>query len=86
MTTLTFKKDWEPADISNSTFAIIVKKEGKEDEDAISVKTYEVEDGKNGQLDIKLSDLDERGDYILYIKAIDWEDKYTVKEIPLTIK
>jgi len=33
-----------------------------------------------------MTGLDEAGEYMLYIKSIDEDEKYTLKEEPLTIK
>jgi hypothetical protein len=57
----------------------IVKKESDDDESAEWV--FFVEDWK-----LKLKDLDNKGEFTLIIKLIDWDDQYTIKEIPLTIK
>ena len=78
-----FTHKGEPIDVSDSTFVVIVRKEWEDDEDALDVAFVEVEWDK---WEFELNWLDTRWDYILYIKSIDWDKKFTIKETPLTIK
>ena len=80
---INFKTKWESTDVTNNTFVAVVKKEWEDDEDALDVAFVEVEWDK---WEFELNWLDTRWDYILYIKSIDWDKKFTIKETPLTIK
>lgn len=80
---ISFKNKWESTDVTDSTFVAIVKKEWEDDEDALDIAFVEVEWDK---WEFELNWLDTRWDYILYIKSIDWDKKFTIKETPLTIK
>lgn len=80
---INFKTKWESTDVTNNTFVAVVKKEWEDDEDALDIAFVEVEWDK---WEFELNWLDTRWDYILYIKSIDWDKKFTIKETPLTIK
>ena len=73
----------EPFDTKDSTFVAIVKKEWQDDEEALDIAFIKSEWDK---WEFELTGLDTRGDYMLYIKSIDWDKKFTLKEIPLIIK
>ena len=81
---LNFSSKGEVLNMSDTTLVVIVKKEGQEDEDALAVQILDWTE--NGKIDIEMNWLDERGDFTIFIKSIDWDKRYTLKEIPLTIK
>lgn len=89
----TFKKDLiitqkgKPYDLTGQILVAIVKKEWQDDEDALDVQIIENHtDAPNGKTQVKMTNLDETGEYILFIKSIDEDEKYTLQEVPLTIK
>lgn len=89
----TFKKDitltqkGKPYDLTGQILVAILKKEWQDDEEALDVQIIEKhKDPANGKTQVKMNWLDEKGDYILYLKTIDEDEKYTIWEIPLTIK
>lgn len=89
----TFKKDitltqkGKPYDLTGQILVAILKKEWQDDEEALDVQIIENHtDAPNGKTQIKMTGLDETGDFVLYIKSIDEDEKYTLWEIPLTIK
>jgi hypothetical protein len=89
----TFKKDitltkkGNPFDLTGQILVAILKKEWQDDEEALDVQIIENHtDAPNGKTQVKMTGLDEVWDYILYIKSIDEDEKYTLGEIPLTIK
>lgn len=88
----TFKKDitltqkGKPYDLTGQILVAILKKEWEDDENAIDVQIIENHtDAINGKTQIKIK-LEEKWDFVLYIKSIDEDEKYTLWEIPLTIK
>lgn len=81
---LRFNSEWKSQDMSNTTLVVIVKKEWDEDEDAIAVQILEWKEDWTAE--IELDWLDTRGEFIIYVKSIDWDKRFTLKEIPLTIK
>lgn len=80
---LNFTKEGQPVDMNDNTIVVIVKKEWDEDEDALAVQILEPKEWK---IEIELNGLDERGEFVIYIKSLDGDKKFTLKEIPLTIK
>ncbi len=81
---LRFNSEWKPQDMSNTTLVVIVKKEWDEDEDAMAVQILEWKE--DGTAEIELDGLDTRGEFIIYVKSIDGDKRFTLKEIPLTVK
>ena len=75
---LNFKNNWDQVE-SQLNIVGIVKKDWQDDEDAIGI--FFAKDGE-----LKIHDLEERGEYLLVIKGMDDKDRYTIKEIPLIIK
>jgi len=89
----TFKKDitltqkGKPYDLTGQILVAILKKEWQDDEEALDVQIIESHsDAPNGKTQVKMTWLDEKGEFILYIKSIDEDEKYTLWEIPITIK
>lgn len=89
----TFKKDiiltqkGKPFDLTGQILVAVVKKEWQDDEDALDVQIIENHtDAMNWKTQVKMNNLDEVGEYMLYIKSLDEDEKYTLKEEPLTIK
>lgn len=72
--------------MSNTTIVLIVKEEWDDDEEAEWVQIMPENSGKDGKIDIEIEWIEERGDYILYVKSLDNEKRFTLSEIPLTIK
>lgn len=84
---ITITKKGEPYDLTGQILVAIVKKEWQDDEEALDVQIIENHtDAPNGKTQVKMTGLDQTGEYILYIKSIDEEEKYTLSEVPLTIK
>ena len=81
---LRFTLEWKLQDMSNTTLVVIVKKEWEEDDDAMAVQILEWKE--DGIVEIELDWLDKRGNFVIYIKSIDGDKRFTLKEIPLTIK
>lgn len=89
----TFKRDitltqkGKPYDLTGQILVAIVKKDWQDDEDALDVQIIENHsDAPNGKTQLKMTGLDEKGEYVLYIKSIDEDEKYTLYETPITIK
>lgn len=89
----TFKKDitltqkGKPYDLTGQILVAILKKEWQDDEEALDVQIIENHtDPENWKTQVKMTWLDEKGEFILYIKSIDEDEKYTLWEIPITIK
>ena len=84
---ITLTKKGKPYDLTDQILIAILKKEWEDDEEALDVQIIENhKDAPNGKTQVKMTGLDKTGDYILYIKSIDEDEKYTLWEIPLTIK
>ena len=84
--TISLTQKWEPFDLTWQILVAILKKEWEDDEEALDVQIIENHtDPSNGKTQVKMTGLDKTGDYILYIKSIDEDEKYTLWEIPLTI-
>lgn len=84
---ITLTQKGKPYDLTGQILIAILKKEWQDDEDALDVQIIENHtDAPNGKTQVKMTGLDKTGDYILYIKSIDEDEKYTLWEIPLTIK
>lgn len=84
--TLNFKEKGQPVDLSDTTLVVIVKKEWTDDEDAIFVQILPEKSGADSKIDIELDNIDERGQFVLYVKSLDEEKRFTLTEIPLIIK
>ncbi len=89
----TFKKDitltqkGKTYDLTGQILVAILKKEWQDDEEALDVQIIENHtDPENWKTKVKMTWLDEKGEFILYIKSIDEDEKYTLWEIPITIK
>ncbi len=86
-TDIILTKKGQPFDLTGQILVAIVKKEWQDDEEALDVQIIENHsDAPNGKTQVKMTGLDEAGEYMLYIKSIDEDEKYTLKEEPLTIK
>lgn len=84
--TLSLTDKWNPVDLSNTTLVLVVKEEWKDDEEAEFVQIVPESSGKDGKIDIEIEGIEERWDYVLYIKSLDWDKRFTLAEVPLTIK
>lgn len=84
---ITLTQKWEPYDLTGQILVAIVKKDWQDDEGALDVQIIENHtDAPNGKTQLKMTGLDEKGEYSLFIKSIDEDEKYTLYEEPITIK
>lgn len=85
-TILKFSEKGKPVDLSNTTLVLILKEDWKDDEDAEFVQILPEGSGKDSQIEVEIEGVEERGKYTLYVKSLDGDKRFTLSEIPVTIK
>jgi len=83
---LKFSEKGKPVDLSNTTIVLILKKDWEDDEDAEFVQILPEGSWKDSQVEVELEEIEERWQYTLYVKSLDGDKRFTLSEIPVTIK